>query len=227
MASSGYTSRDDSTIRQDVLDELEWDSRLHECVVGVAAHDGVVTLAGHVPSYTQKVAAEEAALRVLGVKTVVNEVTVQLHTTAARTDAELAQAAVSALTWDADLPSEAIQVAVSNGWVTLTGKVEVEFQRQEAERVVHRLRGVKGIVNQLSVRTSTPAPDDVKQRIERALVRNAVTDAQHIQVEVHGHRAILRGTVRSYAERRAAEGSTWSAPGIAAVENHLVVTYER
>lgn len=217
-------NRTDSDIQRDVLDELDWDSRVRPNNVAVSVEDGIVTLNGMLDAYTKRQAAEEAALRVLGVKAVVNELDVRLPSAAERTDTALARAAVAALTWDADIRTEGLEISVSHGWVTLKGTVDVPFQRAEAERIVHRLAGVKGVKNGLTVRQASPAPKDIQQRIERALLRNAETDAQRITVDVQGHKVILQGTVRSWAERRAAEGSAFSAPGITDVENCLIVT---
>lgn len=215
--------RSDALIQQDVLDELEWDPRVRPYEIGVSVRDGIVTLSGQVDSYTKRWAAQEAALRVLGVKAVANDLDVSLHATAERTDTDLAHAAVAALTWDAEIPIQSIHVAVSNGWVTLTGQVETTFQRDAAERAIQRLAGIRGVSNGLTARQPEPAPADVKERIERALVRNAETDAAHITVTVRNHTATLRGTVRSHAERRAAEASARSAPGITEVNNRLLV----
>lgn len=216
--------RTDIQIQRDVLDELDWDSRVRPNEVGVSAKDGIVTLSGTVDSYTKRWAAQEATLRVLGVKAVANDLEVHLPSAAERTDAELAQAALAALKWDADIRTEGLEVTISHGWVTLKGVVDVQFQRQEAERIIHRLAGIKGVTNWLTVRTISPAPKDIKQRIERALLRNAETDAQRITVDVQGSRVTLHGTVRSYAESRAAEGSAWSAPGISEVDNRLIIS---
>lgn len=224
MTQTKAAERTDIDIQRDVLDELEWDNRVQPNEVGVSVKDGIVTLSGPVDSYTKRWAAEEAALRVQGVKAVANDLEVHLPSASERTDAELAQAALAAFKWDADIRTENLEVTVSHGWVSLKGSVDVQFQRQEAERIIHRLAGVKGVTNQLKVRTSSPAPKDIQQRIERALLRNAETDAQHVTVEVQGHNVILRGTVRSWAERRAAEGSAGSAPGISNVENHITVS---
>jgi osmotically-inducible protein OsmY len=210
-------------IQQDVLDELEWDRRVRLNGVGVAVKDGIVTLTGQVESYSKRWTAQEAALRVLGVKAVANDLEVRLHTTAERTDTDLAYAAVAALTWDADIPTQSVRVTVSHGWVTLTGQVETPFERDAAERAIQRLAGVRDVSNGLTVRQPEPAPADVKERIERALVRNAETDAAHITVLVKDHTATLRGTVRSHAERRAAEASARSAPGITQVNNRILV----
>jgi osmotically-inducible protein OsmY len=220
---SAPATRSDIQIQQDVLDELEWDARVRPNEVGVTVKDGIVTLTGQIDSYTKRWAAQGAALRVLGVKAVANDLEVHLHTAAERTDTDLAHAAVAALTWDAEIPAQSVRVMVSNGWVTLTGQVETPFERDAAERAVQRLAGVRGVSNGLTVRQPEPAPADVKERIERALVRNAETDAARIAVNVKGHTATLKGTVRSHAERRAAEASARSAPGITQVNNRILV----
>lgn len=216
-------TRSDTQIQQDVLDELEWDTRVRPNEIGVTVKDGIVTLTGQVDRYTKRWAAQEAALRVFGVKAVANDLEVYLHTSAERTDTDLAHAAVAALTWDAEIPAQSVRVTVSNGWVSLTGRVETAFERDAAERAVRHLAGVRGVSNGLTVRQLEPAPADVKDRIERALVRNAETDAAHITVTVKDHTATLKGTVRSHAERRAAEASARSAPGIAQVNDRLLV----
>ena len=216
-------SRSDAQIHQDVLDELDWDRRVRPTEIGVSVKDGVVILTGEVDSYLKRWAAQEATLHVLGVRAVANDLEVHLHTAAERTDSDLAHAAIAALTWDAEIPIHEVRVTVSHGWVTLAGQVETAFQRDAAERAMQRLAGVRGVSNGLSVRLAEPAPADVKERIERALVRNAETDAARITVTVREHVATLKGTVRSYAERRAAEASARSAPGIAEVNNRLLV----
>ena len=215
--------RTDADIRRDVLDELEWERRVQPSEIGVSVNEGIVTLSGTIDSYPKRWAAEEASFRVLGVKAVVNELEVQLPRNAEHADEGIAEAALAAFAWDADLHNAGLTVTVSHGWVALHGEVEVQFQREEAERLVRRLAGVRGVTNGLTIRRSSPAPEDVAQRIERALLRNAETDAQRIHVQVHGHRATLRGIVASWAERRAAEGSAWSAPGITEVDDQLVI----
>jgi osmotically-inducible protein OsmY len=215
--------RTDEQIQRDVLDELKWDSRVQVNEIGVAVTDGVVTLTGWVDSYMKKLAAEAAAHRVHGVKAVANDIEVRLPGSAERTDADLAKAVLDALRWDAAIPTDKIDVTVSHGWVTLKGEVEFGFEKRDAERAVQRLSGVKGVTNLITVRPH-PLPTDLKQNIEKALVRNAETDAQHITVEVQGSKVILRGTVRSYAEKKAAEDTAWSAPGVTEVENRIVVS---
>jgi osmotically-inducible protein OsmY len=217
------STRTDEQIQRDVLEELKWDARIRPNEIGVAVKEGIVTLTGWVDSHLKKIAAEEAAYRVRGVKAVVNDIEVRLPSSSERTDADLAKAVLNALRWEAAIPTDKLQVTVSQGWVTLRGEVEYDFQRREAERAVGRLAGVKGVSNLIVVKPRV-SPSDLKQNIEKALIRNAETDAQHITVEVQGSKVILRGTVRSYAEKQAAEDTAWSAPGVSEVDNRIVVS---
>lgn len=225
MAGTMALRRTDADIRQDVLDELDWDPHLLRGEIGVAVKDGVVTLTGSVESYLNRHAAEDAAHRVLGVRAVANDIEVQVPDAAKPTDADLARAVLNALQWDAAIPAGTIEVTVSKGRVTLAGHVEWGFQREAAERVVQRLAGVTGVNNHLVVKVH-PVPADVRQRIERALIRNAEVDAKHINVAIRGTIAVLTGTVRSYSEKRAAERSALAAPGVTAVESHIVIEPE-
>jgi osmotically-inducible protein OsmY len=217
------STRSDEEIQRDVLEELKWDSRVRPNEIGVAVKDGVVTLTGWVDSYWKKKAAEEAAYRVPGVKAVANDIEVRLPILAERTDADIAKAALNALKWDAAIPTDKVQVTVSKGWVTLKGEVDYAFQRQDAERAVARLTGVKGVTNLLVVKPPSVSPSELKEQIEKALLRNAEIDAENITVEVQGNKVILHGTVRSYAERKAAEDVARSAPGVSEVEDHIVI----
>ena len=217
------STRTDEDIQADVLDELKWDTHVRPNEIGVAVKEGIVTLTGWVDSYLKKIHAEEAAHRVPGVKAVANDIEVRLPSSAERTDADLAAAVLSALKWDAAIPAGTLDVTVSQGWVTLKGEVEYAFQKRDAERAVERLSGVKGVSNLITIK-SLLSPTDLKQKIEKALVRNAETDAKHITVEVQGSKVILYGTVRSYAEKQAAADAAWSAPGVSEVDNRIVVS---
>jgi osmotically-inducible protein OsmY len=191
--------------------------------IGVAVKDGIVTLTGWVESYLQKTAAQEDAHHVLGVKAVANDIEVRLPGAAERTDTDLARAALNALKWDAGIPTDKIDITVSHGWVTLKGEVDHYFQKRDAERALERLSGVRGVSNLLTVKPQ-PLPHDLKSQIQKALVRNAQMDASRITVEVQGSEVILRGTVSSYAEKKAAEETARSASGVTEVDNRILVS---
>jgi osmotically-inducible protein OsmY len=215
-------TRTDEEIQRDVIAELRWDARVKPNEIGVQVKGGVVTLTGWVDSYMKKWAAEEAAHRVKGVKAVANDVEVRLPGDSQRTDADIAAAVVQALESDASMRLEKLDVTVAKGWVTLQGEVEWQYQKEDAERVVRRITGVKGVTNLIAVKPRV-TPSELQKKIEDALVRNAATDAERIQIEVQGSKVILKGTVRSWVERQEAERVAWSAPGVTHVENRITV----
>jgi len=215
--------RTDEEIQRDVMEELKWEPRVRPNEIGVSVKNGVATLSGFVDTFQIKWAAEEAAHRVHGVRAVANEIEVRLPTTAERNDVDIAHAIVEALQWDSFVPADKVKVTVSKGWVTLEGEVEWHAQKEDAERVARRIAGVKGVANLIKVEPRISS-NDLKQKIELALIRNALTDAQHIQVQVEGSKITLKGSVRSHAEKVEAARVAWSSPGVTAVDNQLTVT---
>jgi osmotically-inducible protein OsmY len=212
----------DTDIQHDVVAQLEAEPNLRQDDIAVGVRDGVVMLAGYVDSYADKWRAEQAVEKVKGVKAVVNELKVKLPAQSRRPDPELARAALDALKWDILVPADKLKVIVEDGWISLTGEVRYYYQREEAERAVRNLPGVIGVTNLITV-AATPAPADVKRRITEALRRGVQFDAERITVDIEGHKAILRGTVRSYAEYKDAERAARNVPGITEVDNHLTV----
>jgi osmotically-inducible protein OsmY len=212
--------RSDDEIRNAVLFELKWDPKISSPDIAVAVKDGVVTLAGFATSYWEKDAAEKAAKRVYGVRAVANDIQVKLPS--ARTDPEIARDIVQALESHVSIPADRIKVSVKNGWVTLEGSVDWQYQKGLVESVVKPIRGVIGITNNIEVK-SKAAPEDIRNRIEEALKRSAELDARRITVEVDGTTVKLYGTVRSWVEREEAENAAWSAPGATRVENHITI----
>jgi len=217
--------RTDEAIRDDVLDELEWEPAIPEASqIGVAVDNGVVTLTGVVDSYPIRRAAEEAARRIEGVRAIANDIEVRIPSAGVRSDTDIAAAAVNALRWDTQVPSERIKVVVRNGWVTLKGTVDWYHQKQAAERDVRNLQGVTGVTNLIQVASPRVSPPEVKAKIERAFERSAQLEAQRISVEVHDGRLVLTGRVRSMAERDQAEAVAWSTKGVSEVENRITVS---
>jgi osmotically-inducible protein OsmY len=212
----------DLELKKKVEDELNWEPSVNAAEIGVAVKSGIVTLSGNISSYWQKFSAERAAARVSGVKAVVNELEVRLPTSSERTDEDIARAAVNHLNWAVSVPADRIKVTVSKGWITLAGTVEWNYQRVAAENAVRHLIGVKGVSNLIEVKPQV-SKGEVKAAIEAALKRSAELDASRITVEADGDRVILRGTVRSWAERNEAERAAWKAPGVRMVDNRITV----
>lgn len=212
----------DSDLKKDVLTELSWDPLVPEARVGVAVNDGVVTLTGHLDTYAEKVAARRAVERVSGVKAIAVEVDVVPMGIHQRSDTEIATAVEHALGWNTSVPQDRVKVTVEKGWVTLSGELDWNFQRRAVERMVRPLKGVVGITDNICLK-ALPIPVNLSNRIQDALTRQAVREARRIEISMDGSVATLRGHVHSWAERSAAEGATWSAPGVSRVNNQLTI----
>jgi osmotically-inducible protein OsmY len=213
----------DLDLKTAVESELNWEPSIKSAAaIGVRVKDGIVTLTGPVESYPEKLTAERAALRVAGVKAVVNDLEVRLPNSSERTDEDIAKAAANALDWTIGIPKDKIKVSVDNGCITLKGSVDWHYQRTAAEDAVRNLWGVKGVLNLIEV-SPVVSKTVVKQKIEEALKRHAELDAQRIQVEASGSKVILKGTVHAWFERQEAERVAWEAPGVSQVENKIAI----
>jgi len=214
----------DVQVQQDVIAELNWEPSINAAQIGVEVKQGIVTLAGHVDSFAEKWDAERAAQRVSGVTALAIEIDVKLPGSSKRTDADIARSAESALQWTTFLPKDHVKLVVENGWITLSGNVDWEYQRQSAEGAVRYLMGVTGVSNQIVIKPKVSL-SAVKSDIEAALKRRASADADKISVQVKGTDVTLTGTVSSWSERDLARESAWSTPGVRNVVDNMTVTY--
>jgi osmotically-inducible protein OsmY len=214
----------DKDLRQDVLDELDFEPSIDSADIGVTAENGVVTLSGHVPNYTQKMAAERAAWRVKGVKAIAQKIEVRFAGDKKLNDDEIAQRALNILAWNASVPRDAVRVKVQNGWVTLSGKVQWNYQRLAAESEVRKLSGVLGVSNDVELDVAVRTAD-IRQRILDSLKRHAVVEASRIRIDVKdGGKVEIAGDVDNWDERQAVERAVWSAPGVRSVEDHVRIS---
>jgi len=210
----------DMKIKEAVIDELEWEPSVDAAHIGVAVEGGVVALTGHVPSFTEKLAAERAARRVKGVKAVALEIDVRLPTILVVDDEDIARRAAATLQWHASIPDGAVKATVDKGHVTLHGELDWQYQRRAAENAMRALQGVVGVTNRVTLRTRTQ-PADLKRRIESALARNAAAEAKGIEVKVTGGEVTLTGEVESWHERKLVEDAVWAAPGVSSVQDQI------
>lgn len=215
----------DSEIQRDVMDELNWEPLLNAHEIGVGVKNGIVTLSGAVETYTKKLTAEEAAKRVMGVKAVVQDIDVRITALGKKTDVDIAEAALSALRWNTNVPDKKIKVTVEDGWVTLEGEVEWEYQSTAAKNAVNNLTSVRGVTNNIKI-VSLIKATDIKNKISAAFLRSATIDAGRISISTEGNKVLLKGKVRSYAEKKDAENAAWLAPGVNKVENKLEIDTE-
>jgi osmotically-inducible protein OsmY len=218
----GLIMKTDSLLKQDIVAELEWDPAIDAAHVGVAVTDGVVTLTGHVTSFSQKWAIQKAVRRVSGVKAIALDVEVCIAAIHHRDDTDIAASAMTALKWHTELPPDAIRITVERGWITLQGELDWDYQRRSAERVVRGLHGVVGLCNDIALRKKVVAAN-VAERIRQALARRVERESRGIDVQVSDNVVTLRGNVHTWQERDAARGAAASAAGVTEVVDELTI----
>jgi osmotically-inducible protein OsmY len=214
----------DTQLQSDVIAELGWEPSIHSEAIGVEVKDGIVTLAGHVGSYAEKLEAERATMRVFGVKALAVEIDVRLAGISARTDADIARTVENVLQWTTYLTKDAVKIKVEAGWVTLSGQVNWEYQRKAAVDAIRYLMGVKGVYDMITVKPTVSAPL-VRADIEAALKRRAQKESNSISVSVHGNDVTLSGSVQNWSDRELATHTAWGTPGVHNVINNTTVTY--
>ncbi len=212
----------DSALRQDILDELEFEPSIDANDIGVAVEDGVVTLSGHVPNFSQRQVVERVVARVKGVRGIAQEIEVRFLGGPGTSDDEIAKRVLDTLKWSTLVPDGKVQVKVQDGHVTLSGKLEWNYQKTGAADAVRDLKGVTGITNLIEL-SPRPSSIDVKKRIEEALRRSAEVEGKHIQVDVAGNKVILRGNVKAWNERSVVEQAAWATPGVHTVDDRLTI----
>ncbi len=214
---------DDKQLRQNIIDELEFEPSVDAQDIGVAVSEGIVTLSGHVSSYAEKVAVQHAVQRVKGVRAIAQEIEVRYPGENKTADDEIAKRALNILKWDAVIPGDAVRVTVQKGWVLLTGEVDWQFQKKAAEDAIRKLSGVTGVSNSITIKPRVSA-SDIKKKIEDALARNAHVEARAIRVNVSdGNKVRLEGAVDSWDDRDVVENAAWSVPGVQSVDDRLAI----
>jgi osmotically-inducible protein OsmY len=214
----------DMQLQKDVIDELKWQPRTRDAEIGVAAKGGVVTLSGDVTSYVQKFEAARLAEQVSGAQAIADELHVKLPNASVRSDTDIAHSAITAFKWNIEIPDDRLTLKVQDGWVTVHGNVDWQYQKSAAENAIRYLIGVKGVTNLAVVQQPQVAPEVVRQQIAAALKRSATVDSARVTVESkNGGTVVLRGTVRSWTEREDAERAAWATPGVARVDDELAV----
>ena len=217
-------AKSDAEIKTDVLAELEYEPSVKVADIGVLVKDGTVTLNGFATSYAEKWEAVRAAKRVSGVTAIADDIKVKLWDSFVRTDGDIATTAANQIKWITSIPTGKVQLTVSDGWITLEGELEWWFEKNEAERAVQSLAGVKGVTNEIKIKPKVSAPV-IELDIERALERNALLDDRDIEVAVSGAKVTLRGTVSNYSEREEAVRIAWAAAGVTSVDDKLDIDW--